>query len=168
MVVFTAKFNKKRAVIAVLVVAAILCAVILLAGRAGGQKTPVSALSAVVRDNEQRVAYLNSLGWQVEETAVEEQSIIIPREFSNVYEEYNQLQISQGFDLTEYGGLEATRYTYRITNYPGANIAAVADLLVFKDEIIAGDVQSNALDGFMIGLKYPDKTADSLKTTPAK
>ncbi|MDR3277555.1 MAG: DUF4830 domain-containing protein [Oscillospiraceae bacterium] len=156
MLVFTAKFNKKRAVIAVLVLAALLCAVILLAGRADRQKTPVSALSAVVRDNEQRVAYLNSLGWQVEETAMEEQDIVIPREFSNVYEEYNKLQISQGFDLKEYGGIEATRYTYKITNYPSAGVTAVADIIVYKNEIIAGDVQSNALDGFMLGLKFPE------------
>jgi hypothetical protein len=155
MVVFTAKLDKKRAVISVLALAAILCAIIVLAGRAQSAKTPASALSGVVKDNAQRVKYLNALGWEIETDAIETQTVVIPRVFSDVYETYNTLQISQGFNLKEYGGIEATRYTYKITNYPEKDVAAVADIIVYRDEVIAGDVQSNALDGFMLGLEYP-------------
>lgn len=156
MFIFTAKFNKKKALLAVLVLAAILIAVILIAGsadRSAAKET--AALSAVVKNNDQRVKYLNSLGWEVDKAPVEEQKVVIPREFPEVYKKYNELQLSQGFDLSKYGGIEATRYTYKVLNYPKATGNVVADIIIYRDEVIAGDVQSNALDGFMAGLEFP-------------
>jgi hypothetical protein len=164
MFIFTAKFNKKKAIAAVLILAAILIAIILLAG--GGDKTKdnanaseTAALSAVVKNNEQRVNYLKALGWEVEQNVLEQQKIVIPREFTEVYKNYNEIQQEQGFDLSKYGGAEAMRYTYRILNYPGATGTVVADIIVHKNEVIAGDVQSNALDGFMAGLEFPKEDA---------
>lgn len=160
MFIFTAKFNKKKAILAVLALAAVLIAVILIAGGGDNAKdnanaSETAALSAVVKNNEQRVNYLKALGWEVEQNVLEQQKIVIPREFSEVYKNYNEIQQEQGFDLSKYGGSEAVRYTYRILNYPGATGTVVADIIVHKNEIIAGDVQSNALDGFMAGLEFP-------------
>jgi hypothetical protein len=150
MVIWTAKFNKKRAILAVAVLAAALIAIILFAGRRdSGAPRPAS----LVRNNDERVAFLNSLGWEVEETVLEQQQVLIPKEFGAVYEEYNALQLQQGFDLTKYAGMDAMRYTYRLLNYPDANVSAVADIIVCQNEVIAGDVQSNALDGFMKPLR---------------
>jgi hypothetical protein len=152
---YTAKFNRKKAVIAVLLLAAVLCAIIIIAGRFGlGRAGGADAsLSAVVRNNRQRVGYLESLGWRVDEDALDEQKVKIPISFSDVYLKYNALQIAQGFDLTRYGGLEATRYTYKVKNHPSSENDIVADIIVYKDKIIAGDIQSCAPDGFMNGLK---------------
>lgn len=157
MFILTAKFSKRKAVVAVLILAVILIAVILIAGKAGRKSNAreTAALSAVVKNNEQRVKYLNSLGWEVEEEPIEEQKVIIPREFNDIYERYNDLQKMQGFDLSKYGGLEATRYTYKVLNFPDAKGMVVADIIVYRNRVIAGDIQSNALDGFMVGLKYP-------------
>ena len=156
MFIFTTKFNKKRAVIIVLLLAVLLCAIILVSGLAGRKdSTPAAALSAVAKNNGQRIKYLTALGWEVDETALEEQEVTIPRTFSDVYEEYNKLQISQGFDLSKYGGVDATRYTYRILNYPGDAGNVVADMIVYRGEIIAGDVQSGETSGFMGPLSYP-------------
>jgi hypothetical protein len=152
MFMYTAKFNRKKAVAAVLILAAVLCFIIILAGRlSGGGKA--SALSAVVRNNKQRVEYLESLGWKVDEAAVDEQRVKIPVTFSDVYIRYNALQLAQGFDLTRYGGLEATRYTYKVKNHPSSDDDIVADIIIYKDKVIAGDVQSCTPDGFMNGLK---------------
>ena len=86
--VYTAKFNRKKAIATILFLAAILIAIILLAGRASSNKAIESAaLSAVVKNNGQRVKYLESLGWEVEKDAIEEQTVIIPREFTGIYEE---------------------------------------------------------------------------------
>ncbi len=156
MFIFTTKFNKKKAVIAVLILAVILIGIILIAGsidRSNSKET--AALSAVVKNNDQRVKYLNSLGWEVDKKVVEEQKVVIPRDFSDVYKQYNEIQIAQGFDLKKYGGIEATRYTYKVLNFPDASGNVVADIIIYRNEVIAGDVQSNALDGFMTGLKYP-------------
>ena len=42
----------------------------------------------------------------------------------------------------------------------------VADIIVYRNRVIAGDIQSNALDGFMVGLKYP--SGKKLETRPKK
>ena len=88
MFIYTAKLNRKRAVLAVLILAAVLIAVILLAGSRDQSRAEAAALSAVVRTNEERVAYLEGLGWQVEAEPLEVQQIVIPKKFTNVYENY--------------------------------------------------------------------------------
>lgn len=158
MFIFTTKFNKKKAVIAVLILAAILIGIILIAGsidRAKSNANETAALSAVVKNNDQRVKFLHSLGWEVDNKVLEEQKVVIPRDFSDVYKKYNEIQIAQGFDLQKFGGIEATRYTYKVLNHPDATGNVVADIIIYRNEVIAGDVQSNALDGFMTGLRYP-------------
>ncbi|MGE4484564.1 MAG: DUF4830 domain-containing protein [Oscillospiraceae bacterium] len=155
MIVYTAKFSKKKAIIAVLILGAVLCAIILLAGERFGAAAEASSLSAVVKTNEDRVSYLCTLGWDVSDDPVDQQTITIPRDFSGVYGTYNEIQLAQGFDLREYAGREAVRYTYEVSNYPSAQDVVVADIIVYRNEIIAGDVQSTALDGFMQGLDFP-------------
>ena len=164
MFILTAKFNRKKAVAIVLALAVLLIVIILIAANTGkhDNANEAAALSAVVKNNEQRINYLNALGWEVDKNALDEQKVIIPQDFTDVYVEYNTLQKAQGFDLTKYGGLEAMRYTYEVLNYPGATGTVVADIIVYRNEVIAGDVQSNALDGFMVGLEYP-KT-DTIQT----
>lgn len=157
MFVFTAKLNKRKAVI-VLALAVLLCAIILTAGGISRSSTKSAKSSAVIlKTNEDRVAFLNELGWEVNETPVETQEIVIPREFTGVYEDYVKLQNEQGFTLDKYSGMKAVRYTYRILNYPGDAGNVVADMIICGSTLIAGDIQSTALDGFMIGLvKKPD------------
>lgn len=162
MFIFTTKFNKKKAVLAVLILAAILIGIILIAGsidRANSNSKETAALSAVVKNNDQRVKYLNTLGWEVDKKVLEEQKVVIPRDFTDVYKKYNDIQIAQGFDLKKFGGIEATRYTYKVLNYPEVTGSVVVDLIIYRNEVIAGDVQSNALDGFMVGLRYPKPAA---------
>ena len=156
MVVFSTKFNRKRAVAAVVAFAVVLAVIVLLAGRRDNADAQAT-MSAVVRDNDERVSFLENLGWQVEPLTIEEQSVVIPREFTEVYKKYNEIQTAQGFDLTKFAGVEAKRYSYKVLNYPGGETAAVADIIVYRNEIIAGDIQSNKLDGFMVGLEYPNK-----------
>jgi hypothetical protein len=151
----TAKFNRKRAAAALVALGAVLILVVLLSGRRSG--SPGSALPGAVSGNAGRVAYLKALGWSVAEAALDEQDVVIPREFDGVYAKYNEIQKAQGFDLSLHGGSEAVRYTYKILNFPGGADDAVADIIVCRDEVIAGDVQSARIDGFMQGLKYPGK-----------
>ena len=153
MFIITAKMSKAKAVIFVLLLAVVLCCIVLCAG---SKSADAGAFETVVKNNEQRVSFLNSLGWEVEAEPLDEQSVIIPLTFSEVYAEYNELQMSQGFDLSEFCGCEATRYTYAVTNYPEASGSVVADMIVYRNRIIAGDIQSTSLGGFMHGFEFPD------------
>ncbi|MEA4894882.1 MAG: DUF4830 domain-containing protein [Oscillospiraceae bacterium] len=147
MFVLTLKWNKKTALLIVVAAAILLCAVILSVG-AGGS----SAGTQKVKTNEDRIKFLENLGWEVDETPVGEKKVVIPREFSDIYNTYNQMQLDQGYDLTKYRGLEAVIYTYTVTNYTGYSGNVVADLYILNNEVIGGDIHSLAIDGFMHGL----------------
>ena len=88
-----------------------------------------------------------------------------------MFERYNALQKSQGYDLSEYAGKKVMRYVYKINNYPGATEPVYATLLVYKNQIIGGDVTDTAAQGKIRGFKMPEAatapTAPSLPTETA-
>ena len=139
----------------VVAVALLLMAVVIIAGResSGGPEAVHLKLIGGVRTNEDRVKYLADLGWVVDEEPIEEKRILIPKEFPKVYAEYNELQKQQGFDLSQYSGLEVMLYTYRVLNYPNATCEVLACLYVYNNQVIGGDIHSTALNGFMHGIK---------------
>lgn len=99
-----------------------------------------------------RCDYLKKLGWEVEANPVEFMEIQLPSEFDDVYVEYNEIQKSQGMDLKKYRGKRVMKYTYKITNYPTGEKDVYVNMLVYKGKLIAGDICSARLDGFMHGL----------------
>ena len=140
--------------IALILVAVIACGMGVGATQLLGKSDIMAVSTPTVTDNAGRIAFLSSFGWQVEEEPHEILEIVIPYEFDAVYEQYNQLQLSQGYDLTRWRGMTAKRYTYRITNYPNSTDEIYANLILCKEQIIAGDVSSVSLHGFMHGLAY--------------
>lgn len=140
---------RRRAAVKVILFGTIAAAVILLAG-ALGRRSADNTIRA--RTNEERIAYLQSLGWEVEPAPLLEQEITLPKEFPDVLAKYNELQRQQGFDLAEYAGKKLTLYTYRITNHPDAE-EADASLYVYRTELVGGDVHSTSFTGFMTALR---------------
>ena len=114
---------------------------------------PEGAKKEVLAENGDRVRFLQELGWEVLPEPLSRQEIILPREFSDVFENYNELQKQQGYDLEDYKGLTVTLYTYQVTNWPEENLTVLADLYIYRNRVIGGDVHATAMDGFMIGLR---------------
>lgn len=154
MVVMTAKIDKKKIAV---VLAALLLVVALIALFAGGKRSEstVPETSPAISTNEDRVKFLTDLGWSVTHSPVQTQQVRIPEESSQVYDRYNALQKSQGFDLSQYAGKTVTRYVYAIQNYPDATEPVYATLLVYEGQVIGGDVTSTAPGGKIHGLKMP-------------
>ncbi len=76
--------------------------------------------------------------------------VTVPREFGDVYENYNELQRSQGFDLSNYKAREAKVYTYSIVSVNGERSDFTeAHIMVCDDIIIGADMMSPAIDGGM-------------------
>ena len=88
---------------------------------------------------------------EINEMPVQEINVQIPETFNNVYEHYNALQKTQGFDLSSYKGETVKRYTFDVLNHKGTD-EVKANILVFGDRIIAGDLCTYLLDGNMTAL----------------
>ena len=154
MLVMTAKVDKKKlAILFAAVVVAIAAIAVLFRG--GGDSTPT--LSGSVTDNESRVEFLKGFGWNVNATPVESSQVKIPKDPSDIFDRYNELQKSQGYDLSKFAGKTVMRYVYEITNFPDATEPVYATLLVYKDEIIGGDVTDTSAKGKIQGFKMPQK-----------
>lgn len=104
--------------------------------------------------NAQRVEYIRSFGWETSNVPSDIEEIRIPAQFDEAYEQYNALQKEQGFDLSKHRAKTARRYTYKITNYQGADPAVPinVNLIVADGEIIAADISSAAANGFVAAL----------------
>lgn len=100
-----------------------------------------------------RIAYLQALGWAADPATETMQEIVIPRVFSGVFSDYNTLQKQQGFDLSTYAGETCTTYTYRVMNYEGSTDTVLAQLFIYRNRVIGGDIHATTMDGFMHGLR---------------
>ncbi|MGM9566193.1 DUF4830 domain-containing protein [Evtepia sp.] len=114
-----------------------------------------------VRSNEDRIAYLQSLGWIVGKEPAAVEDVLIPETFDASYNDYLALQAEMGFDLRDYTGKTVKRYTYQVKNYPGLQENIWVSLLIHKKTVIGGEVFCNQGDGFTQSLVYPVKTTQS-------
>lgn len=105
-------------------------------------------VTAEVKTGEQRIAYLAQCGWEVDESTCVVQEVIIPSEFSGNYQAYAELQARQGFDLEALKGKRVKQVTYTVTNWPDEKEGVVANLLIYKNRVVAGDITSMSADGF--------------------
>ncbi len=101
--------------------------------------------------NDAGVKFLTDLGWDVTTSPTESMQVKIPKKSSEVFDRYNALQKSQGFDLSKYAGKSVMRYVYQINNYPDATEPVYATVLVYKDQIIGGDITNTAPNGKVQG-----------------
>ena len=163
MMVMTAKVDiKKIAIILTAVVGVILAVVLLFGGNSNATTTGTTTVSG----NDARIKFLTDLGWQVDETPAESSQVRIPKEQSALYERYNALQKSQGYDLTSYAGKTVMRYVYKINNFPGATDPVYATLLIYKNQIIGGDITNTAAKGAIQGFKQ--QAQQPAETTPSE
>ena len=120
----------------------------------GAANQPISGAT-----NSERTAYLQSLGWETAPVPCEQCSVRIPIKFDEAYEEYNQIQLKQGFDLRKYRSHTVKKFTYELTNYSNTGepspVPVYAELLVLDGVIIGGDIHSAEAGGFVTVLTKP-------------
>lgn len=165
MLVMTAKVDKKKVILALAAVAVLIIALIMLLGGGSNDATTTAAPSLATNDG--RVKFLTDFGWEVTTSPVESTQVKIPEEMTDVYERYNALQKSQGYDLTQYAGKTVMRYVYKITNYPGATEPVYATLLIYKGQVIGGDITDTAAKGAVRGFQMPTDTTTTPSSTAA-
>lgn len=106
-----------------------------------------------VKTAEDVIAFLAQFGWQTGASPVEVKTVTVPTEFDKVYAAYNELQKEQGLNLSRYKGKDVTRYTFAITNYKDYEGTVYANVLVYRNRVIGGDVCSADVSGFVHGFE---------------
>lgn len=108
-----------------------------------------SGESGIPGDTEQqRISYIESFGWDAGIIRCDVREIRIPVNFDEVYEEYNAIQRSQGFDLRKYRAHTVRQYTYEISRTEDDAVPMLAHLLVENGVIIGADITSAQAGGF--------------------
>ncbi|MBR4291458.1 MAG: DUF4830 domain-containing protein [Oscillospiraceae bacterium] len=161
MMVMTAKVDLKKIALILGVIAAVIVGLILLVGGNDTQTTSAEPVS----NNDARVKFLTSFGWEVASSPEESGQVRIPEEMSEVFDRYNKLQKTQGYDLSTCAGKNVMRYVYKVKNYPGATEPVYATVLVYKNQIIGGDITDTSAGGKVQGFKM--NKGNPTATTPA-
>lgn len=152
MMVMTAKVDLKKILLILGVVALAILGMILIFSGEDAQATAAPSVAT----NDGRVAFLESFGWDVAASPVESGQVRIPRETTEVFDRYHALQKSQGYDLSQFAGKNVMRYVYKINNYPGATEPVYATVLVYKNQVIGGDITDTAARGRIHGFAMPE------------
>lgn len=154
MLIWTARFSRKKAACTVIVAGLVMALLIVLTGH---MPESAPAEQPELTTNEERVAYLESLGWELNPEPVETLQFLLPAQLEGTYLAYNELQLTQGFDLSTCCGKQLSRYTYSVTNYPGRPDGVQANLYLCENRPVAGDILCPGEDGFQEPLTYPEQ-----------
>ncbi len=161
MFVYSLKASTLKLIGAVLASVMIISAVVLLLPSGQTSDNSISTFTAKgktsysgIKSETELVGFINSFGIQTPASPLEKAEVEIPRKFDAVLEEYEAIQKQQGLKLSKYKGKNAVRYTYEILNYPknaeGQPTGKVfLNLIVYKDKVIAGDICSAEMGGFV-------------------
>ena len=110
-----------------------------------------------IKTNDDRINFLKQFGWEVDPEPVETAEIIIPADFDAVYKKYNEVQKAQSLNLEKYKNKTVKRHTYEIVDYLGYNGTVYANILIYKEKVVGGDICSAELNGFMHGFDKNNK-----------
>ncbi len=132
MFVFSVKTSYKQILSALGCVAVVAVAVVTAAVL---PEQAVVVSTARVTSSEERVSYLRSLGFEIAEDSEEVREVRIPDEPDEALQQYNALQEQAGRSLEAYCGKRVRLYSYEVGN------GGVAHLYVYRDRIVAGDVE---------------------------
>ena len=106
-----------------------------------------------IRTETDRRELLAAHGLSVTTDAKSTVEYTLPKALDAVLLGYNELQKEQGFDLSSYTGKTVTRYTYEVENYEGYEGRVLANVLLYRNRVIGGDICSADLSGFVHGFE---------------
>ena len=167
MIIFTARIPKRRLLAGTSAALCCVFAVLAFALTLGGRAVAASAEVKNIKDNDDRLAYLSGLGWQTSSQPIATEELLIPEEFDDSYAGYLKLQEDQGFDLGRYRGKRIKRYTYQLTNYPAQDEPVQIALLIYKNKVVGGQIQSSS-GSFLHGLSLPGPASAQPSPAPSQ
>lgn len=99
-----------------------------------------TSLSQDLDTVDKQVSLLKALGWEIDEKPINKKEVQIPKEFDEVYKEYNEIQKKQGLDLEKYKGKRAMLYVYNVKNEESGTQNVTANIVIYGKKLIAADI----------------------------
>ena len=159
MFVYSVKASSLKLIGIISVMAAAMVALFLLVPPGESQAAETAGDTKInyekIKTADDRIGFLKQFGWEVDPEPVEEVKLTVPSEFDKVMSSYNELQKHQGLDLSKFRGKDVTRYTYTVTNYPDYNGTVYANVILYKNRVIGGDICSSDVSGFIHDFTFP-------------
>lgn len=137
---------------AVIILSVALLVAIMLVGAGDNRYLPASAEEikfSGIKTNEDRVGFISQFGIKIKESPTESVEFSVPENFDRIILGYNEIQKSQGLDITRYKNKRVTRYTYIAEDYPDYDGEVHVNLIVYRNTVVACDVSSAQKDGFV-------------------
>ncbi len=100
--------------------------------------------------------FLMQFGIEVDAQSAKSEEITLQGDFDRVMLSYNEIQKKQGLDLSKYKNKKTTHYTLRVTNFnenteeSKEDEYVFANVFVFRDRVVGGDVSRGGDNGFVI------------------
>lgn len=116
--------------------------------------------SVTIQSENDVIEFVESFGWEVSSNEISVKELTVPAEFNDVYTQYNELQIAQGYDLTDYCSKIVSKYTLEVLNYPDLPNFIRANVLVYEDVVIGGDICSISIEGFVHGFAWENNLSN--------
>lgn len=102
-----------------------------------------------IEDHEDMASFLAQFGWTVAGKPLSDEEVTLPQNVQGVFAGYNELQKSQGLDLTPYGGKRVRKAVFLVTNHPNGEEQVLATVFIYRNKVIAGDIASGDPTGFV-------------------
>lgn len=114
-----------------------------------------------VNTNEDRIEFLSQFGIRVSGEPIEQEDFSMPETLDRVMLSYNEIQKSQGLDLSSYCRKRVTRYTYKVENYKNSDLTVYANVIVHRHRVIGGDICASGEGGFVLPFTAFEPTVNS-------
>lgn len=99
------------------------------------ENVSASSVGYSAQNNAERIAFLKSFKVDCKTEPSEIREVVIPTDFSGIFDEYQAAQIKQGFSLEELKGCRVKRFTYDINGENDGK--CIAEMLVKDGKIVA-------------------------------
>jgi len=156
MFVYTMRAGTVKFFAVVGVALALLIALIVLVPTYGSDVSAAEEVSyqyGKIKTSDDVEGFLSQFGWKVGDEPEETVKVKLPDEFDKIFTAYNEIQRRQGLNLSKYKNKEVTRYTYAVTNYEDYDGKVYANVLVYRNRVIGGDICSADASGFIHGFE---------------
>lgn len=127
----------------------VLLVAIVLGGAMSAEAVSGSVDFSGIKTNEDRLAFISQFIPEISGEAKETVEFSVPEDFDRILLSYNEIQKSQGLDITKYKNKKVTRYTYELDSYKDYKEPVFVNLIIYRGTVIACDVSSQDPTGFV-------------------